>query len=93
MVQASLRVLYARVGFLSESLEKTKVCLPCRLRVQWIRLVGTLGLFNWRFMEIPDSTICPRCHGDGQQADGSECATCGGTGQIPVEHLPPDSSG
>lgn len=42
--------------------------------------------------EIPNFMVCPFCHGDGVRADGSECGECSGTGRIPVEQLPPDSS-
>ena len=46
----------------------------------------------WGFMaEIPDLITCPFCHGEGVRTDGSQCSECDGTGQIPVEQVPPDS--
>jgi DnaJ-class molecular chaperone len=41
--------------------------------------------------EIPTFARCPFCHGEGVRIDGSTCAECGGTGQLPVDQVPPDS--
>ncbi len=38
-----------------------------------------------------ETTTCPFCHGTGRRADGSECDVCGGTKQLPVDHMPPES--
>jgi DnaJ-class molecular chaperone len=40
--------------------------------------------------EIPSFTKCPLCHGEGVRDDGSQCVECEGTGQIPVDQVPPD---
>jgi DnaJ-class molecular chaperone len=40
--------------------------------------------------DSPSSTTCPFCHGESFRTDGTPCAECAGTGQIPVEQVPLD---